>query len=436
MASVVARWEESPRPLLDFVQYDEHSVVGVTMLLTKAVIDKGERMLRSDQMVEFTPQQLHCITQRLTTEAPTYDTSSKNPASDIGHLFDFVHQVKKLKVQSIAGDTTNEVVVGAKGGFIFDLSIFKSLEVLALHEVDPALIRGIEGIQPQLRKLTVHFCANPLQTVLVTSDLWNISSGSGSYMPDVCGNAPCWTSLKYANLRCNEIKTIDPAIRLLVNVVTLDLSQNLITEIENLDIPQLMILNLSNNRISSLVGIESKLGNVANLNLSHNRIKSLDGIGRLYSVLKLDVSMNAISDLQSLRGLGRLPCLESLKLEDNPIATMKQYRQIIVGIMQLDVLKQLKFDGIQVTKKEMCDLEKFRALALSVIGPGESSSPAPTPVQSRESRLVQLRSDNSRAAVTTVVESVEGNSETSGSRSGELESCCICQLVEPTERKA
>ena len=57
--------------------------------------------------------------------------------------------------------------------------------------------------------------------------------------------------------------------------------------------------------------------------------------------------------LQSLRGLGRLPCLESLKLEDNPIATMKQYRQIIVGIMQLDVLKQLKFDGIQVTKKEM-----------------------------------------------------------------------------------
>lgn len=54
----------------------------------------------------------------------------------------------------------------------------------------------------------------------------------------------------------------------------------------------------------------------------------------------------------------------------------------------------------------------------------------------KESRLVQLRSDNSRAAVTTVVESVEGNSETSGSRSGELESCCICQLVEPTERKA
>ena len=49
---------------------------------------------------------------------------------------------------------------------------------------------------------------------------------------------------------------------------------------------------------------------------------------------------------------------------------------------------------------------------------------------------MQLRSDNSRAAVTTVVESVEGNSETSGSRSGELESCCICQLVEPTERKA
>ena len=32
-----------------------------------------------------------------------------------------------------------------------------------------------------------------------------------------------------------------------------------------------------------------------------------------------------------------------------------------------------------------CDLEKFRALALSVIGPGESSSPAPTPVQSRVS---------------------------------------------------
>lgn len=57
-------------------------------------------MLRSDQMVEFTPQQLHCITRRLTTEAPTCDPSSGRPSADVGHLFDFICQVKKLKVGS------------------------------------------------------------------------------------------------------------------------------------------------------------------------------------------------------------------------------------------------------------------------------------------------------------------------------------------------
>lgn len=37
------------------------------------------------------------------------------------------------------------------------------LSRMQLHEVDPALIRGVEGIQPQLKKLAVHFCSDPLQ---------------------------------------------------------------------------------------------------------------------------------------------------------------------------------------------------------------------------------------------------------------------------------
>lgn len=57
--------------------------------------------------------------------------------------------------------------------------------------------------------------------------------------------------------------------------------------------------------------------------------------------------------LLSLGSLGRMPCLEILKLEDNPLAMLKQYRRVILGVMQDGVVKQLTLDGIRVTRKEL-----------------------------------------------------------------------------------
>ena len=53
------------------------------------------------KLVEFTPLQLHCVTRRLTTAAPTfgYDDSDDPDPCDLGHLFDFLYQLKRVKVE-------------------------------------------------------------------------------------------------------------------------------------------------------------------------------------------------------------------------------------------------------------------------------------------------------------------------------------------------
>lgn len=48
---------------------------------------------------------------------------------------------------------------------------------------------------------------------------------------------------------------------------------------------------------------------------------SFTGIERLYSLQHLDLSKNLISDIHETNHLGGLPCLESVKLADNPIVT-------------------------------------------------------------------------------------------------------------------
>ena len=116
------------------------------------------------KLVEFTPLQLHCVTRRLTTAAPTfgYDDSDDPDPCDLGHLFDFLYQLKRVKVeQSVisvslyqiklfffkicsqsdtsgsSGETSlspkDNVIVGSRAGFPFDVSVFKAVEELVVR---------------------------------------------------------------------------------------------------------------------------------------------------------------------------------------------------------------------------------------------------------------------------------------------------------------
>lgn len=58
-----------------------------------------------------------------------------------------------------------------------------------------------------------------------------------------------------------------------------------------------MHLDLSYNKLSSLEGIHTKLGNIKTLNLAGNLLESLIGLHKLYSLLNLDLSNNRIEQV-------------------------------------------------------------------------------------------------------------------------------------------
>lgn len=72
----------------------------------------------------------------------------------------------------------------------------------------------------------------------------------------------------------------------------------------------LIHLDLSYNKLSSLEGVHTKLGNVKTLNLAGNFLESLSGLHKLYSLVNLDLRDNRIEQVspspQGLRDLGLL----------------------------------------------------------------------------------------------------------------------------------
>lgn len=106
----------------------------------------------------------------------------------------------------------------------------------------------------------------------------------------------------------------------------LDLSYNEITRIDGLAAcVQLQHLDLGHNRISSAVGFHAELGNLRTLVLCHNELDRVADLDRLFSLHTLDLTANKLADAEALGQLARLPCLESLWLHANPIASGAGY---------------------------------------------------------------------------------------------------------------
>lgn len=106
----------------------------------------------------------------------------------------------------------------------------------------------------------------------------------------------------------------------------LDLSYNEITRIDGLAAcVQLQHLDLGHNRISTAEGFHAELGNLRTLVLCHNELTKVADLDRLFSLHALDLTANQLDDAEALGRLARLPCLESLWLHANPIASGAGY---------------------------------------------------------------------------------------------------------------
>lgn len=149
----------------------------------------------------------------------------------------------------------------------------------------------------------------------------------------------------------------------------------------------LVHLDLSYNKLSSLKGVHTKLGNIKTLNLAGNLLESLSGLHKLYSLVNLDLSNNKIEQVScvstgsrgsgmtasvfimlkkngkfpvihkrpsevlsycrsvrrrdgngirvlqmaEVRSIGSLPCLEHLLLLSNPLSIIPDYRTKVLA---------------------------------------------------------------------------------------------------------
>jgi hypothetical protein len=103
------------------------------------------------------------------------------------------------------------------------------------------------------------------------------------------------------------------------------------------------------------------------INISYNCIESLDGLACLYSLQSFDASFNQIDDFKELEHISKLPCLEAIVLEGNPIQEFMNYRQQVYS----ELLKSgsnsskllITLDGCELSEKERHTLRGMMFMA-------------------------------------------------------------------------
>lgn len=179
-----------------------------------------------------------------------------------------------------------------------------------------------------------------------------------------------WPSLETINLSDNKLMRIDESIRLAPNLKTLALDQNQLTTIEHLrDLPYLQTLSLCENQISLCMDLHLELGgNLMHLNVSQNQLTSLIGFRKLFTLVKLDVSCNAVESVDEVDCVAGLPCLEELILTGNPIAGSVDYRPRVLARFN-DRINEIYLDNEKGSAQEI-----DTALVLSALRQSEALS--------------------------------------------------------------
>ncbi|EYC26153.1 hypothetical protein Y032_0011g1588 [Ancylostoma ceylanicum] len=298
----------------DFHQYEIHSIVDDLSVRLGGV---GEEWLTnsesSPKYFEFTPIEMHAITERLRLPEPT--APDPRMVADLGNTIDFLHRVRALKIRGAKGYVGTSNIVW--NSLSYSLHFCKNLLALWISDSDVSRVCGLGSVRRTLRRLVIHYSMNNLRDLLLDDE---------PILP--ISEMERWASLEEVDFSFNELKSIDESICLLGDVKKVNFSHNNILDIgpHLQHLTCLTELDLSSNGISSVQHWNELLGNLKKLILANNAIKDVSGLSRLYSLEYLDLKNNAIENVASVHPLGGLPCLEVLHLRGNPVRKVVEYR--------------------------------------------------------------------------------------------------------------
>jgi dynein assembly factor 1 len=131
-----------------------------------------------------------------------------------------------------------------------------------------------------------------------------------------------------------------------VNLTSLWLNNNSIHVIEGLSLlRRLVCLYLQGNVIQRICGL-AELTDLETLVLSHNYIKTIENLGALAKLHTLEIDHNPIACADGLRGLLEVPTVGALDLSHNRLET----EEFLPLISRLPPLNLLKLDGNPIAR--------------------------------------------------------------------------------------
>lgn len=149
-----------------------------------------------------------------------------------------------------------------------------------------------------------------------------------------------WRFLKHLSLADNALTSLTASsLSPLANTLhSLDLSSNLFSDVPDAlaSLTALRALNLSNCMIESLHSLaRNPLPAITALNLRSNRLASLAGVERLFSLERLDLRDNRLSDPTEIARLTGIPDIREIWVFKNPfVRSYSNYRVTILNLFR------------------------------------------------------------------------------------------------------
>ncbi|XP_021361093.1 nischarin-like isoform X2 [Mizuhopecten yessoensis] len=354
-----------PPVLASFLEFSRYEIHGITQGMAEDLYNRGDTLLQAREMYEVTPLQLFSLTERLKLPEPTCGDSG-DVKKDIGHILDFITRVKYLKVVGSTDPVGSSNIDMSQ--LKFDLSLFKSLQYLEVSFSIALQISGIETIKQTMDRISLHYCVSKIRDILL-QDLPQWKADDGTLLVSY------WDKLTEADFSHNTITDIDDSVQLMPRVEVLNLGHNHIKSIQHLNwLSRLTFLDLSYNTFRSLDALHTKIGNLKTLILAGNKLDSLQGLSKLFSLENLDVSHNEISQMTEVLHVCKLPCLEELHMNNNPVTTVLDYRTKVLS-MFMDRASEVLLDDHKPSQQELDTVAVLQAIQKSKENKDKSRKP-------------------------------------------------------------